>query len=90
MERCRANFEEESDERQCCAGERQPGGAGIGVDGFGDGAEVAILELVDYATGTATKSTAKNVKAKKSPAPRKKAAGKKEAPAKTEAKAEAK
>jgi large subunit ribosomal protein L17 len=53
---------------------------------FGDGAEVALLELVDFHTGQAMKSAAKPAKAKKSPAPRKKAAGKKETAAKEEAK----
>lgn len=51
---------------------------------FGDGAEVAMLELVDFNTGQATKSAAKPGKAKA--APKKKAAGKKAAEAKEEPK----
>jgi large subunit ribosomal protein L17 len=53
---------------------------------FGDGAEVAMLELVDFNTGQAMKSAAKPAKAKKAPPAKRKAASKKAAETKEEAK----
>ncbi len=52
---------------------------------FGDGAEVAILELVDYNTGQAVKSAVKQTKAKKAP-PVRRASAKKATEAKPDAK----
>src|SRR5512140_122227 len=52
---------------------------------FGDGAEVAILELVDFNTGQAAKSAAKPTKAKK-PKPVRKASAKKAPEAKADSK----